>query len=133
MKVSNPIPRTKKAWLTEIAAAYRDACNTIPFVGVEQPMSDADLFHLGPIICLKFRGMTASKTRLKRATEAALTSYMATESSAPDLLRVPQMAFAFAYVTSHLGLDLVDQEKAADILDHVEANLGVFESWRPTR
>jgi len=39
------------------------------------------------------------------------------------MLDVPQMAFAFCYVASHLGMDLVDEEEASQILDYVEHNL----------
>lgn len=80
MKVTNPIPHNLDAWLEEIGAAYRDAQETIPFgLLIGQPICAEDLFHLGPVICLKFRGIKNSKSNLKRATDAALSSYVAAQ------------------------------------------------------
>ena len=124
MKATNPIPRNPEAWLEEIAAAYRDAYEALPFGQlVGQPMSDKDLFHLGPAVCLKFRGIESSEPNLKRATDAALSSYVATEELVGDLFDVPQMSFAFCYVSSHLGLNLVNEKESSGILDYVERNL----------
>jgi len=123
-KPPNPKPTSFEAWLDEIATAYRDAYGTLPFGElVGQPMTEADLFHLSPAVCLKFRGIKESKSNLKRATDAALSSYAATREIVGDMLDVPQMAFAFCYVASHLGMDLVDEEEASQILDYVEHNL----------
>ena len=124
MKTTNPIPGDHRAWLSEIAAAYRDAHETLPFGKlVGEPTSEKDLFHLGPAVCLKFRGGSSSKSNLKRATDAALSSYVATKEIVGDLFDVPQMSFAFCYVASHLGLGLVNEEQSSEILDYVERNL----------
>ena len=110
--------------MDEITTAYWDAYDALPFGElVGQPMTEADLFHLSPAVCLKFRGIKESKSNLNRATEAALSSYVATREIVDDVLDVPQMAFAFCYVASHLGLDLVDEEGASQILDYIEHNL----------
>jgi len=123
-KPPNPKPTSLEAWLNEIATAYRDAYDTLPFGElVGQPMTEANLFHLSPAVCLKFRGIKESKSNLKRATDATLLSYVATREIVDDMLDVPQMTFAFCYVASHLGLDLVDEEEASQILDYIEHNL----------
>ena len=123
-KPPNPKPTSLEAWLDEISTAYRDAYDTLPFGElVGQPMTEANLFHLSPAVCLKFRGIKESKSNLNRATDATLLSYVATREIVDDMLDVPQMTFAFCYVASHLGLDLVDEEEASQILDYIEHNL----------
>jgi len=82
-----------------------------------------DLFHLGPHICLKFRGIKSSKQNLKRTTEAALSSYIATKEIAGDLFDIPQMSFAFCYLVSHFGLELIEENLSTKILDFVESHL----------
>ena len=82
MKPPNPMPATSSAWLAEIAAAFLDAREAIPFgplVGL--PFGVAELFHLAPVTALKCRGIQSSGRALRRATEAALTSYVANSES----------------------------------------------------
>jgi len=55
-------------------------------------------------VCLEFRGMERSKKNVKKVTEAALSSYVATLETAPDSMADPQMAFAFCYIASHFGM-----------------------------
>ena len=44
-------------WLDEIRLAIKDARGTKPFgCLVGQRITDANLFHLAPLVCLKFRG-----------------------------------------------------------------------------
>jgi hypothetical protein len=117
------VPTTREAWLQEIAAAYADAHLAIPFgplVGAE--LTENELFHLAPAVCLKFRGLARSKAALERATEAALASYVAmTVRDAKSLARLssPHMAFAFCYVAAHFGLDLVTEDEASGALDYI--------------
>lgn len=123
-----PVPTTAEAWLKECAAAYADAHETIPFgplAGVR--LAERDLFHLAPVVCLKFRGIRASKAALKRATDAALASYVAMRERNPELLSRPTMAFAFCYVAAHFGLDLLTEEQASATLDYIE----IYERRRP--
>ncbi len=123
MKPKIPLPESPEEWLDEIAAAYRDAAEAIPFGPVlGQEITEADLFHLGPEICLKFRGLKQSAANLERATDAALTSYAATSGLADNLLDRPQVAFAFCYIASHFGLHLIDETTATKILDHIADN-----------
>jgi hypothetical protein len=117
-------PLQPKAWLKEIAAAYLDAEEAIPFgplAGVT--ITKKDLFHLAPRVCLKFRGMEQSKKNLKKVTEAALSSYVATRDAAPDDMADPQMAFAFCYIASHFGMGLVTDDEATGILEYIEKHL----------
>jgi hypothetical protein len=117
----NPIPNSPQAWLEEIANAYIDARETIPFGPlVGQDIKPEDLFHLAPLACLKFRGLGRSETLRKKATEAALTSYVANQENLPDVFVVPQLAFAFAYLASHFGLDLLYAEAVNPLMEYVE-------------
>jgi hypothetical protein len=122
MKAKNKIPDSP--WLAEIAKAYLDAIETLPFGElVGQEIEPKDLFHLGPPVCLKFRGIKSSKNNLKRATEAALSSYVATKEMVGDLFDIPQMSFAFCYLASHFGLELIGETLSTEILDFVAAHL----------
>jgi hypothetical protein len=85
-------------------------------------LTEHELFHLAPAVCLKFRGVQGSKGALERATEAALSSYVAmTGRDAESLARLSssQMAFAFCYIAAHFGLDLVSEEEASESLDYI--------------
>ena len=120
----NPKPSRLEEWLNEIALAYRDACETIPFGElVGRTVREKDLFHFSPFICLKFRGLKESEPNLKRATEAALSSYVASEGVSGDLFSVPQMTFALCYVASHRGLGLLNEEESSRIIDYVDRNI----------
>ena len=51
------IPTTPKKWLDEIRLAVSDASEAKPFaVQTGHPITDANLFHLAPLVALKFRG-----------------------------------------------------------------------------
>jgi hypothetical protein len=122
-KDTKPLPSAPKAWLKEIATAYLDAEEAIPFgpmAGVT--ITKKDLFHLAPAVCLKFRGLEQKKN-IKKVTEAALSSYVATLDTAPDSMADPHMAFAFCYIASHFGMGLVTDEEATGLLEYVEKHL----------
>ena len=124
MKVKNKIPSSPDGWLDEISKAYNDAFDTIPYGPMAgHKFSSKELFHLGPAICLKFRGIKKTEKNLKQATDAALSSYAATAEVVGDLFKIPQMAFAFSYITSHYGLDIVDDREITNVMDYLEANL----------
>lgn len=117
------IPSTSKEWIEEIAKAYLDACDAIPFGYVTgKTLTPKDLFHLGPIVCLKFRGIEGKK-KLKIASTAAIASYVATKEITGDLFDIPQIAFTFSYLASHYGLDLIDEDTSTRILDYIRENL----------
>lgn len=126
-KESRPLPRSPQEWLKEIKLAIADAAEAKPFGRlVGDPITDADLFHLAPLVCLKFRGSQLSAAETKRVTEAALANYVV--NSDPDgidhgLKQKPMLAFALCYVSAHLALDLVDEQQADRILNYCEENL----------
>jgi len=115
------MPTSPEGWLGEIARGYLDAAGAIPFgpmAGVD--IHDGDLFHLAPAVCLKFRGIKATKRALKRATEAALSSYVASRDREPEVFGKPHLAFTFCYLAAHFGMDLVSQGEVATLMDYVE-------------
>ncbi len=118
VEISNPIPESPQAWLEEIANAYADAQETERLLGGN--IKPEDLYHLAPVVCLKFRGLGRSAALQKQATDAALTSYVANKDKLPDVFAVPQLAFAFAYLTSHFGLDLLYAEAVNRLMEYVE-------------
>jgi hypothetical protein len=126
--MKQPLPKTPAEWLHEIVVAMADARETIPFGNmIGHRMTEADLFHLAPVICLKFRGRKVTGKEAKRVTETALANYVA--NSDPDgidhdLEHRPFMAFALCYLASHLCLDLIDEKKAEAVLNYCEENLG---------
>lgn len=123
MKSTTPVPDSPAAWLKEIAKAYADAHDAIPFGKlVGQGIRPEDLFHLGPVTCLKFRGIPRTKELLDKATTAALSSYVATQEHSAGNLAVPQLAFAFAYLASHFGLDILDADEINVLMEYIEQN-----------
>ncbi len=116
-------PITPNKWLVEIAEAYKDAEEAIPFgpaAGVN--LSEDELFHIAPSVCIKFRGLKRSKKNFKRATEAALSSYVATEDIPDRITTTPYMSFAFCYIASHYGLDLIKEKEANELIQYIEAH-----------
>jgi hypothetical protein len=120
MRFRNPIPKSPPEWLEEIRRAYIDAREAIPYGNfVGQVITVKDLYHMAPAVCLKFRGLKKSEKLVKKAGEAALTSYVATQDIADEILNIPQIAFAFCYLAAHFGLDLVDQEVVVEVMDYL--------------
>ena len=123
MKAKNPMPKTKKAWLKEIARAFIDARETIPFGKlIGESIGDKDLFLLAPDVCLKFRGINKTKTIRDKASEAALSSYVATKDVVGEILGIPQISFAFCYLASHFGLGIVDESLVTEVMGYIEDN-----------
>ena len=119
------LPETPEAWFGEIRAAWEDAREAIPFgPAVGQPFGEEELFHLAPAVALKFRGLPLGGLALRRATEAALSSYVANEERHGSMLSDPRRAFAFCYMAGHYGLDLVDEATFEAVMDFVERNVG---------
>ena len=118
MKAKIPTPSTLQNWPEEIARAYHDAKETVPFAKLlGRQLKEKDFFQLAPFVCLKFRGLPRKFE--KQATEAALSSYVAMESHNPEVLSKPHIAFAFAYLASHHGLDLLTESEVAEIMDFI--------------
>ncbi len=122
LKVRNPIPTNHPAWLDEIAEAYIDARDAITFGhSVGQLISERDLHYMAPIVCLKFRGLKQSEKLLVKATEAALSSYVASlDLEVGTVLAIPQMAFAFCYLAAHLGVGLMKEEEVDVLMEFLE-------------
>jgi hypothetical protein len=125
--MKRPLPRSPAQWLKEIKLAIADAAGAAPFaslVGTE--VTAANLFHLAPVVCLKFRGKKLKGREADRVIEVALANYVA--NSDPEgidhgLEQRPLMAFTLCYVAAHLALDLVDEENAEAILTFCEEHL----------
>jgi len=118
-----PVPSSPAAWLQEIALAYCDAEEAIPFAELlGDDVGGHDLFQLAPIVCLKFRGLRRTKKRLRQATEAALTSFVVSTTQTPELERHPPLAFAFCYLASHFGLDLATEAQVDEVMEYLVAN-----------
>jgi len=127
--MKRPLPRTSDEWLKEIRLAIADACEATPFGrAIGGTITDANLFHLAPLVCLKFRGRKLKGKEAERVTKVALANYIA--NSNPEdidhgLGQRPMMAFTLCYVTAHLALDLLDEEQAEAILKYCEDHLEV--------
>jgi hypothetical protein len=123
MTPTNHLPRTRTKWLAEIFVAYCDAAGTIPFGSlVGATLRDSALFHLAPLEALKFRGLPRSARTLKTATDAALSSYVANETTHRRTLRDPRLAFAFCYLASHYGLGLITEDRVEGLMAYIELN-----------
>ena len=121
-------PTTPDEWLDEIRLAIADARKTKPFgILTSQRITDANLFRLAPLVCLKFRGLDYWDEELRRqVTEGALANYVA--NSDPDgidhgLESRPMVAFAVCYVTAHYVLDLIDERETETVLDCCDQNM----------
>ena len=122
--MNRPLPRTVSDWFDEIKLALADARGAKPFGWlIGERITNANLFHLAPLVCLKFRGRKLTGREAERATRTALANYVA--NSDPDgvdhgLESKPLLAFALCYVATHLALDLVDEQEAEEILNYCE-------------
>lgn len=118
-----PIPQTENEWLDEIAEAYEEARETIP-VGqlVGKEITEEDLFHLGPAVCMMYRGFKQTEENKEKAVETALQSYLATKDQ-EEVLDDPVMGFAFCYIVAHWGLELIDEAQCRALLVLAEENL----------
>ena len=124
MKDDIKTPRTPEAWLEEIAKVYLDALETIQFTELTgNKIEERAFFHLAPSLCLKSRGIKTTEDNLKMATESALSSFVATKDSVDNLFEIPQIAFAFCYLASHFGLDLVDKNTLSKVMGYIELQL----------
>jgi hypothetical protein len=120
-------PTSPDEWLSEIRLAIADAAGE-PFGRLtDEPITDANLFHLGPLICLKFRGLDHRDEDLRRkVTKGALANYVAdsdTDGIDHGLEQRPLLAFAVCYLTAHYVLDLIDEQEASGALDYCEENI----------
>ncbi len=100
-----------------------DACETEPFgILTGHPITADNLFHLAPLICLKFRGRKTKGPEAKRVIETALANYVA-NSDQHGLESRPMLAFVLCYVGAHFALDLLNEQDAEVILNYCEEHL----------
>jgi hypothetical protein len=99
-------PTTPDQWLDEIRQAIADAREAGPFGDlVGQSITDANLFHLAPLVCMKFRGIDyRDETLRQKVTKGALANYVA--NSDPEVVdhvlkQRSLLAFALCYVSAH--------------------------------
>jgi len=125
--MARPLPKAPDRWLKEILLAIKDAKEAKPFALLTgAKLTDTDLFHLAPMVCLKFRGRQLTGAEAERVTKGALANYVVNtgpEALVQGLASKPQLAFALCYVAAHFVLDLVDEQTAADILDYCEEHM----------
>jgi hypothetical protein len=127
ISMKRPVPSTTSGWFKEIKQAIADARGAGPLGDlIGDPTTDANLFHLAPLVCLKFRDRKLVGPVANRVTETALANYVV--NSDPDgvdhgLESKPLLAFAVCYVTAHLALDLIDEKRAEAILNYCEEHL----------
>ena len=116
-----PIPKTPNEWLTEIAAAYQNAHETLPFMPLaDVEPNETELFHLAPHVAIKFRELPRSRT--KPAVDAALSSHVPTQEQVPAVFDDPCLSFAFCYLASHFGLGLLRHEDVDEVMTVIERN-----------
>ena len=66
---------------------------------------------------------SAVKNVLKQATEAALSSLIETVFFYEDILSNPMMSFAFCYLSSHFGLDIINEDLINGTMDYIEKKI----------
>ena len=126
--MSKSTPTSESQWIVEIAKAYLDAKEAIPFgTIVGNKISEKDLFHMAPLVCIKYRQIKDTKKNQKKATEAALSSYVANSDANGGLLKRPVFGFAFCYILAHYGLDLIETEECEKAIACVESRLNELE------
>jgi len=60
------IPSALNEWVDEINLAIMDAKKTKPFgLLTGHPITNANLFHLAPMVCMKFRGLDFRDEKLR--------------------------------------------------------------------
>ena len=104
-----------------------DAAEAGPFgQAIGEPITLANLFHLAPHVCLKFRGLKSTGKEADGVVKTALANYVVhsdPEGIDHNLKQRPLMAFVLCYVSAHLALDLLDEQQAEKILIYCEEKL----------
>jgi hypothetical protein len=121
--MARQLPKSPDQWLTEIRLAWKDARETKSFAHMTGTnVTDADLFHLAPLVCLKLRGREMTGKEADKVTKGALANYVV--NTGPDakvqgLDSNPKMAFALCYVAAHLILGLVNDGRFRFVVQHL--------------
>ena len=120
-----PLPQSLNQWLLEIHLAWEDAVEAKPFARMTgSNLSDATMFHLAPIVCLKFRGQELTGKEADKTTKSVLANYILNTSPGAAKQYIesnPKLAFAFCYVATNFVLGFVNAQTAKEILDLYEA------------
>ena len=121
----HPLPRTPAEWLNEIANAYADAYEALPFMRSQGMEPDESLlFHMAPGVALKFRGLPEQQA--EAATEAALCSYLASKEQVGVALDDPHVAFTFCYLAPQFGLGIVGEQTIHELMAFIEENNAIL-------
>mgnify|MGYP000675217892 CR=1 FL=1 len=121
------LPKTNEVWGREILLAYKDAEETKPFAELlGSEVKDSDFYLLAPDVCLKFRKLPQNEENKEKATEAAFSTVVATESQFGKLDTF--VKFALAYLASHLGLDILEEDIVMEIMDYIDDNADLLKS-----
>ena len=124
MEYSRPIATSNEGWVIEIIEAYKDAKVAIPVAAAAgKEILESDLFHMAPLVCLKFRDLISSAECQEKAKNAAMGSYIANKEAGNRNMDDPLMAFSFCYIIAHFGLGLLNEEECQSILTLVETHL----------
>ncbi len=117
------MPHAPDDWISEIAEAYYDAYKSMLFgIFAGQKITEKELFHMTPQLCLKFRGIQRTKANVDKATEAMLASYVATEDQTECIFNNPHLAFGFGYLASHYGMGLLREDEISEIMEYLEGH-----------
>jgi hypothetical protein len=122
-RIGRPLPASPQQWLREIAHAFTDAREALPFAqALGHSVDESQLFLIASDVAIKFRGLAPSGSLRSRATDAALASFAANHASHAADLGNPYIAFAFCYMAGHYGLDLLSALEADEVMDYLERN-----------
>lgn len=122
MNKARTLPTSPKEWLKEIRLAMEDARDTKPIAAMMGTrLTETELFHLAPFVCLKFRGKNLPKKEQDKVVKGALANYIANEER--GLEASPKMAFALCYVATHFAMDIISEDEAQEILVYCEEHL----------
>ncbi|MEW6133546.1 MAG: hypothetical protein AB1591_10355 [Pseudomonadota bacterium] len=115
------LPQNPSEWLAEIASAYSDAFETLPFMELVGSEPDENvLFHLAPQVAVKFRGLP--KEKVAAAADAAFSSYVASKEKVGGVLDDPHIAFAFCHLAAQFGLEILSEQTIMEVMAFVEKN-----------
>lgn len=124
IKPKNPPPDSLELWVAEIAMAF---CGSQQFMKLPMLSTLADAnsmqpWHVAPLMALGARGLSEREDLLDEAAGYAYSSFEQNFNVDDADALPPSIAFAFVYVGAHLGLDIIDEKRADEIMDLVEAN-----------
>jgi hypothetical protein len=115
------IPCDIETWLNEIAKAYQEAKDTIPYGKlIGENLKEKDLFHIAPQLAIKYRGFQGNAKIEKKAIDAALSSYEGNLDNSGDVLKKPEIAFTFCYFAAHFGMNFMKAEKVDEYMRYIE-------------